>query len=340
MRRKFLFLFLAVLILGLVGWQVQTRYQAQKEQIKTASVKRGDLAQIISASGKIKSDKTIELKFQTSGQLVWVGVKVGDEVNPWQAIAQLDARELELNLKKALRDYSKERWDFEEDIKVTYKDKVITDTIKRILEKNQFDLNKAVADVEIKDIALKLATLVTSIGGIVTRIDTPVAGVNITPATAVFEVADPGELIFNVEVDETDIGKVKIGQQVKTALDAYPDEEFVGTVNKIAFTSTTTSGGGTAFLVEVKLPENENLRFKIGMNGDVEIIIQEKKNVLIVPTTAIYRQKDETFVYVWDGNRKQRQNVKIGLETDDGVEIIDGLGGDEKVVLKTQGKTK
>ena len=89
-----------------------------------------------------------------------------DRVKAYQAIAQLDSREVQKNLEKVLRDYSAERNDFEEMWRVTYKgikdpQTALTDTVKRILEKNQWDLEKAVLDVELKHLAwsIRLSSL-------------------------------------------------------------------------------------------------------------------------------------------------------------------------------------
>lgn len=307
---------------------------SSSEKIISPVVKK--LSKNISASGKIIAKNQIDLKFQTSGQLVWVGVKEGDHVNAWQSIAQLDKRELEKKLIKSLRDYSKSRWDFEQDKNDTYEGQILTDTIKRILEKNQFDLDKSVADVEIADIALKFSTLLTPISGIIIHIDIPVAGVNITPSTAVFTVADPESLVFKADIDESDIGNVSENQKVLVVLDAFPDKNIEGKVDKIGFVSETTSGGGNGFPIEMKLPENDGLNYKIGMNGDITITTEEKNNVITLPFNSIKREQKKTYVYVKIGNNKLKKEVKLGMETDDDVEIISGLSQNDKVVLETK----
>ena len=341
LRKKYKFLIyaiLAILVIAL-GWLPIKKISAQpEEKYETAKVQKEDLVETVSASGTVQAENQVELKFQTSGLLSWVGVKEGDRVKKWQAIASLDKRELEKNLLKALRDYNKERWDFEEANQVTYKDKVITDTIKRILEKNQFDLDKAVADVEIKDIALKLATLTSPIDGIVTHIDTPVAGVNITPATAVFTIADPSKMKFVANIDEADIGKIKIGQKVNLTLDAYPDEKIEGQIEKIAFASVLTKGGGTAYPVEISLPENNDLKFKVGMNGDLEVIVSEVKEALTVPSEAIKEKNKQNFVKLINGKQIKEIEIQIGMATENKTQILQGLKEGETVILREKKK--
>lgn len=338
-------IFIALLAI-LVAFVARSILFPKKPQVSTTRAKSEDLILTVSASGKTESQNQVDLKFQTSGKLAWVGVKEGDEVKKWQAVASLDKEELKKRIEKAMNDYLEERWDFEQshaDYGTSGKSKeewLVSDAAKRILEKAQFDLNNVIIDVELADITAKLATIVSPIEGIVTHIDTPVAGVNITPATAVFTVADPNSVIFVANVDEADIGQVSLGQKVKITLDAYLDQEFEGQVKKISFASITTTGGGTAFPVEISLPENQDLKFKVGMNGDVEIITQEKSGVLTVPSDAIWRRDDKNFVWKVVSGKAKKQEVKTGLEVEDKTEILEGLSEGEEVVSKDVSKIK
>lgn len=343
MRKKLIAVVLLAFIIIL--FSKKTLFKG-KTKVSFTTVKRGSLVNKISASGVVKSEKEVNLKFQTSGRLAWVGVQEEDFVGKWQTIAQLDTRELQKKFEKALRDYSKERWDFEQEreeqgVTTNNLDKyTLTNEVKRILEKNQFDLEKAVLDVELADIALKYATLVTPISGVVTRVDTPVAGVNITPATAVFTVADPNKVIFEANVDEIDIGKIKEGQEVILSLDAYPEEEIKSRIIRVGFQSKTTKGGGTVFPVKIKLPENKNLKFKLGMNGDVEIIVEKKENILLVPASAIMKRGEKKLVWVVEKGKAKKRRVKVGMETDEKVEILEGLKEGERIIAKDISKVK
>lgn len=313
-------------------------------EYETAKVKKENLIQAVSASGEVASQEQATLQFQTSGKLAWIGVKEGDFVKKWQAIASLDKRELEKDLKKQLNDYMNERWDFEQ----TYEDYdksglpeekwLVTDAIKRILQKAQFDLNNAVVDVEIADLTIKLATIVTPIDGVVTEIESPVAGVNITPATARFTIANPNSMKFVANVDESDIEKVVVGQKVLVSLDAYPDDIFEGELTNIAFAAITTRGGGTAFPVDITLPENIDQRFKVGMNGDIEIVTAEKSGALTVPLEAIMTKKGETYLQVIEGKTVKEIKVERGLESETQVEIISGVNEGQLIVTSKKEK--
>lgn len=323
--------FLIVLLIITVVISVFFAIRRKPFTYKTTSVQKSSLSATVSASGKVVAKKEAKLHFQTLGRLAWVGVKEGDSVREWQAIASLDRRELEKNLIKTLRDYSKERNDFDQDRVETYKYVEFSKTVQRILEKNQWDLDKAVLDVEIKDIALQYSTLITPISGIVTDISTPVAGVNIT-ASDTFSIVDPSSIIFEAEVDETDIGLINPGQQVTLSLDSYPDQKFIGSVSKIGFTAVTTSSGGTAFVVEISLPDNSNMQFKPGMNGDSDILLSEKQDVLTVPFESVLNEDGKNYVYILEMKKTVKKEVQIGIEGDSSIEIISGLNENEIII--------
>lgn len=314
---------------------------------ETARVEKGEILTTVSASGTIEAENQATLKFQTAGLLNWVGVKEGDTIKKWQAIASLDKRELEKDLKKKLLAYMNERWDFEqtqEDYEVGGKPlgQVVnlTDAEKRILEKAQFDLDSVVVDVEIKDLVKKLATIYSPINGIVTEADPAVAGVNVTPTTAQYTVIDPSGMKFVANVDETDIGQVRLGQKAIITLDSYSEETFEGEVIKIAFAAITTSGGGTAFRVDISLPENINQKFRWGMNGDVEIVVAQETETLMVPTEALIEEDGKILAKVIEGRSIKTVEVETGIESETKTQITKGLTDGQLVITGEKKKEK
>lgn len=273
-RKAIIGIVIIVILVGVGFWKYQSdkKQKAAEEEAKQQEPVVVD--ETLSASGTIQTSKEVTLTFPTSGLMTWLGVSEGDMVRKWQAIASLDTYALERQLKDSLIAYAKERNDFDESKTVTYRgmrpQDALTDTVKRILENNQYDLDDAVNDVELKNKAVQLATLVSPIDGIVTSVTPSVAGVNVTPVSASITIADPNSMQFVAEVDEFDISSVRVGQAAKITLDAFEDTPIDATVERIAFTATQTSGGGTAYNVYLTLPANTNQLYKIGMNGDVE----------------------------------------------------------------------
>ncbi|NCN58995.1 hypothetical protein COW99_03130 [Candidatus Roizmanbacteria bacterium CG22_combo_CG10-13_8_21_14_all_38_20] len=319
------------------------------ESVKLGEVSTEKLSEAISASGSVDAAIKAKVRFASSGKLSWVGVQEGDVVKKWQALASLDKEELQKKLEKELIDYKNERWDFEqgrEDYGVekvqdqTYPN-VLTDELRRILQKNQFDLDSVVLDVEIQNLAIKYATIISPIDGLVVEIEEPFAGVNTTPAGAEITVVDPKSTEFVAEVDEVDVSKINVGQGAIITLDAYPDEVIKATVKSIDFVSTTTKGGGTAYLVKTTLPENIGVKFRIGMNGDIEFVVEDLKSVLVVPQKSIIITDDnKTSVWVVKDGVAKLIEVELGAETADYAEIISGLKEGEKVATEGQDELK
>jgi len=326
-----------VAIGGIFLWRQSANTKRIASSVTTAKVKQGDFVKTLSSSGKTKADKSVDLRFQTSGVLAWVNVKEGDVVDAYQAIAGLDTREVQNNLTDTLRDYSSDRNDFEETWRVTYDGKTaeqaFDDTAKRILEKNQWDLDKAVLDVELKHLALEYATIVTPIAGVVTRVDRPVAGINITPATAIFTISDPESIIFEATVDETDVGDLTVGQKASIALDAFPEATFSGTISYISYNSEQSSGGATVFPVKIAF-QNPSETLRLGLNGDIEIITDQQENVLTVPSGAVRHDDDKTYVYKKSDKTFEKVYVTAGIRNEDDIIIDAGLSKGDIVVTK------
>lgn len=297
------------------------------------AVSKGDMEILTSASGVIKAEKDATLRFQTSGLLSWVGVQKGDAVRKGQAVASLDKRDLQKRFQKEMNDYLNERWDFEQtqdDYKEIKENRLVTDSIKRILEKNQFDLNNSVLDVEIADLAVRFSTLTSPFEGIVVELDQPYAGVNVAPTSAFYRIIDPKSIYFEAKVDETDISKVKIGDRVKLFVDAYPEETFEGTVGKIDFSATTSSGGGTAYNAWIYFTNAEN--FRLGMNGDAEIIHSSLTDVLLVPISAFSEKGGKTFVWKLIDGKAQQVEIEIGNIGDEYIQVVSGLSEGDQVI--------
>jgi RND family efflux transporter MFP subunit len=324
-------IFLLLVVAGVV-FALGPKPSSSKGEIKTAKVKKGDLSLVISASGQIDAEEKAQVRFQTSGQLAWVGVARGDQVRKWQALASLDKRELEKKLEKELNDFKGEKWDFDQthdDYQEEKDNAVVTKEIERILDKAQFDLSNQVIEVELADLALKYATIYSPIDGIVTEVDSPLPGVNITPAQATFVVINPNSLAFYLKINETEVVKIEEGQEVNVRLDAFEGQEFSGLVNKIGF--TPLSGQGTYYQVLVSFLE-QHPKFRVGMSGDGEILIEEKEGVLAIPETALIKRGQDYSVFKVVDGQARRQAVVIGLVTDQGAEVIDGLSEGDIVV--------
>jgi membrane fusion protein, macrolide-specific efflux system len=155
-------------------------------------------------------------------------------------------------------------------------------------------------------------------------------GQTVTGNDVVLVISD--RLIVKAQVDETDIGKVRKGQEATISLDAYPETKVPSTVDHIAFESQVVSNV-TTYEVDI-LPETVPAIFRSGMTANVEIVREIKRDVLTLPLEVVERGRGAASVLVpGDGKLPpQRRPVKIGLSNGERVEIVSGMGPEDRVL--------
>ena len=179
-------------------------------------------------------------------------------------------------------------------------------------------------DVELQSIAQEYSLLYSPINGIVTRIDTPQAGMNVL-ATNVFEVTNPDSLYMSISADQTEVIDLMEGQKGVIIFDSYLDEEVTGIITSIGFTPVSGESG-TVYEVKMTFTPNTDSKYRLGMTGDVEFILSQLPNVISVPDQYILEEDD--VYYVWKGETvdgKKKVKITIGKQYDGNVQVIGGL---------------
>ncbi|NMC58516.1 MAG: HlyD family efflux transporter periplasmic adaptor subunit, partial [Candidatus Methanofastidiosa archaeon] len=238
---------------------------------------------------------------------------------------------------KALNDFAKERYDYDQskDDNKKWADQSTTeagDEMKRLLEKAQYDLNNSIIDVELSQLALEYSYLYTPIEGVVTRVDSRYAGVNITPAQAEFEIINPKTLYFSFTADQTEVTQLKKGMQGKIVFDSFPDEEVNGEVSYISFTPKSGETG-TVYEGRINLSEDDWEKYKYGMTGDVSFVLSEKKNVLVLPAKYLRTDEQGKYVEKKQGGGKIKKYIKLGIDVDGDYEVTSGLVEGDEIFL-------
>jgi len=159
-------------------------------------------------------------------------------------------------------------------------------------------------------------------------------GQTVTTSDAVIVLSD--ELIVRAQVDETDIGKVKLGQEVTITLDAYQDQVIEAKVEHIYYESKTVNNV-TIYEVDL-LAQNSPAFFRSGMNASINFVEQSRKNILLVPVDALLREKEGTFVLVKtspNDTEGTRREVKLGISDNKNTEVISGITKDDIILVKS-----
>lgn len=193
------------------------------------------------------------------------------------------------------------------------------------LEQAKIDLDKAKRN-------LSKTTIYAPIDGIVADVSIKKGGQNIAKETTLMSILDTSTMKIKLEVDETDIPKVKIGLPVRITCEAFPDREFQGKVTNIS-PRATISNNIAIFKVQVEIP-NPTGELRAGMTAEGEIILKEQHNVLLVPLRAVKRTERRAYVEILKDNG-EKELVRVTLGEDDGTNIVveDGLKEGDKVVL-------
>ncbi len=178
----------------------------------------------------------------------------------------------------------------------------------------------------------KPVSLISPISGEVILAKTE-PGQSVNMGDVVMALSD--HLIIVAQVDETDIGKVKVNQPVEVRLDSYPDSLVNGSISHISYESTVVNNV-TVYDVEITLSRIPAF-FRSGMSANTNILINSKLNVLTLPLTVIQEGKHGQFVFIKGSDRKpQHSRITVGLKNETTAEIKSGVLITDTVMLMTK----
>jgi len=160
-------------------------------------------------------------------------------------------------------------------------------------------------------------------------------GATVRQNQQVFQLPDMSRMQVKVNVHESTINKIKKGQKASIRIDAYPDRTFEGTVEKIAQLASSSWYSETKnYEAVVKIDSfPDDVDLKPGMTAEVEIEAGMYLDVLAIPVNAVTEHFNQSYVYVRNGNKFIRQQVKIGRSTNSFVEITEGLADSDVVAM-------
>jgi HlyD family secretion protein len=221
----------------------------------------------------------------------------------------------------------------------------------------QHNLEAADADIARARDALSYTTITSPIDGVVTRIyaeegELVIPGTMNNPGTVIMTVADLSKMLLVAQVDETDVGRVKVGQHAKAKIHASLDEKFEGTVDTIALTHDIGTGGSKYYKTEVLLKLDGRSVYS-GSTADVDIETDYNHDVLKLPSQAVLeRPLDDlpgavrdgnpnvdadkhyaTVVYRYNGGKAVVTPVKIGPSDETHTVILGGLSEQDQVIV-------
>ncbi len=308
--------------------------------LKTAQVTRGNLLASITATGVTRPIQTVELKCKASGEIKLLPIDDGKYVKKGDLICKLDQTTAKNDYEQAKADYDvaiasekQQKKEFDRVLEL-YGKKLVSeserDAAELALQRTHSTSVRAEAALSTASERLADTELRAPIDGIILRRDVEVGQVissgvsSVSGGTTIALLADLNHVNVLADVDETDIGRVKIGQNVKAVADAYPDQEFSGRVLKIAPLAKVAQNV-TTFEVTAEV-DNPGPLLKSAMNANVELLTAERRNVLMVPNEAV-KELSEVIPYFSDEERKKFEGLAMGAGGSNRQNVSFGGGG-------------
>jgi len=154
--------------------------------------------------------------------------------------------------------------------------------------------------------------------------------------TPLMTVADMGTLMFKGTVDEIDVGKLAEGLPVRIKIGALPAAKITGRLTRIA-PKATEKEGTTLFDVEAAIDPSPDVVLRAGYSANADIVIQEKKDVLVLPERLVTFEKENAFVELAAPQPKAepvKTAIKVGLSDGINLEVVEGLAEGDQVVQR------
>lgn len=297
-------------ILALAGALMLAAGCGQKKaaavSIPTATVTRRDIVSTAQATGTVEPVDTVAVKSQASGLIIAMPVDVGSQVKAGQLIAQIDTRNLNNDYQRAIAAQRAAQASLQvtrdalQRANQLYAQKVITATEHETAVVNaanaQAQLVTAQTNLNTARQNLEYATIRAQVGGTIIAKNASVGSV-VSSAISTFgggstivTLADLRRVRMRALVNETDVGSVHVGMPVTVTVDAFPNRQFRGQVEKVE-PQAVVQQSVTMFPVLVSI-DNLDQALLPGMNGEVTIITQQRLGVVAVPNDAVRGMRD------------------------------------------------
>jgi HlyD family secretion protein len=346
--------------------------------VQVATVSRADLQAKVTANGKVQAQKKVDISATIAGQITRLAVEEGDRVRKGQLLLQIDAvnpraaaRSSEAAVLALMRDLDSARASLEQardDFRRAEENHtalIIPEaefqrartglaTANAAVQAAQGRIDQARATSEGARDTLAKTTVLAPIDGTITakRVEegeVAVVGVLNQPGTVLLTISDMSVVETEMEVDETSIPSVKVAQEARVRIDAYPNRTFSGTVTEVGSSPIIKTGNqaeAIRFKVKIQITDPPP-DIKPGLSVQADILTGFRAQALVIPIQALVIRdidmkpgeapkpgapRDEEGVYLIEDGKARFQKVKTGLLGELSLEVLEGLKGGETLI--------
>ncbi|MCY7361680.1 MAG: efflux RND transporter periplasmic adaptor subunit [Ignavibacteria bacterium] len=363
--------------------------------VQTEKIKKRNITQIVTATGKIQSETEVNISAEISGEIISLPFKEGDEVKKNDLLvkikqdayspqiqeqnAAIKVAESNLNMSQVtLRKFELEFNRIKQLSEKGLASKSDLDNAQNNVDQTMAQINTNSAQINQQRTGMSRiqydiskTVIYAPMSGTVTQLNNEtgekVLGTISNQGSNILTISDLSKMECQVEVGETDVAQVNIGDTTKVQIDAFPDKVFTGFVYEIANTAKST-GAGTQdqvvnFVVKIRILNNE-VDLRPGMSCTVDIEVDKKNDVLSVPIQSVTtreeyidngmtgdgenenlkRQSEEKqqkkikpkeIVFIIENGAAKKEEVKTGISDDSYIEVAEGVKEDLEIVKGT-----
>ncbi|HKU16205.1 MAG TPA: efflux RND transporter periplasmic adaptor subunit [Steroidobacteraceae bacterium] len=292
---------------------------------------RGEMLSVYAGTAPLQADQEATVVAKVGGEVREILVEEGDVVKAGQVLARLDGDRLRFELQQTEVNLRKLEREYQRTVELLSRKLVAASAVDNA--RSEMEWLKAARDLA--QLNVGYTEIRAPIAGVVSARHIKVGNtINVNDRT--FQVTDLDPLIAEVHVPEREFAKLRADQATTIVVDALAGANFVGRVQRISPTLDPATGTFKA-TIEVLDPKHA---LKPGMFARVGIVLERRSAALRIPRGAIVEAEGAPTVFIANGDKAEQRSIRTGLTNAGLIEVIDGLSGDERIVVVGQNGLK
>lgn len=340
MKKALIYIIVAAALIGLFVYKItnnkkeqtaqvaEVAKQVDKINVNVITATRADVNTDYSANGTFIPKAETNLSSEIAGRVTSVLVKEGSRVGAGQVVAVIKKDAIEVDMTQAQNNLQNAIIDNQR-YENAFKTGGVT---KQQVDNSRLQLKNAQAAVRAQGVRVNDATVRAGISGTINK-KMVEPGMVVSPGTPMFEIVNINSLKLSVLVDESQVGRIQVGQTVKINVNALPEDSFAGKISFIA----PKSDASLNFPVEIEIANNGQL--KAGMYATAIFKTNhgaETQNILTIPAEAFVNGVSSGQIFIVENGAAKLIKVTIGKVYGDKVQVLSGLNGGEQVITSGQ----
>lgn len=297
--------------------------------VETATVHRGDVAAFYSGTTTIESDEQAVVVSQITGVVLEIHAEEGEFVKAGQLLVRVEPDRYRLEVERNEATLTRLQTDYQRKKELFDRKLVSAEDFERVSA--EYEAQKA--QVALAQLDLKYTEIKAPISGYVSERMVRVGNL-VELHQPVYSITSYDPLLAVLHVPERELGVLRKGLEVTLRLDAFPQQQFKGEVIRISPVIDPSTG---TFRVTTQVMDPDQL-VKPGLFGRVDIVHDLRKDVAVIPRSAVIREDEQTFVFViGEDSNVSRRSIRTGYERNGDIEVIEGVAVGETVVTAGKG---